>query len=103
MERLKDMEKIKIQGTLERAIDSVDRLFAQGVADLELDFSDCHFITVDGLEWLEELLLRADSANSSVHFVNVPPVLYKVFKVSHIDSLMRACGGLGKAASGPMC
>lgn len=97
------MEKVKIEGSLERRIESVDRLFAKGLADLELDFSACSFITVDGLEWLEELLLRADSTKSSVHFVGVPPTLYKVFKVSHIDSLMRACGGLGKAASGPMC
>jgi hypothetical protein len=97
------MEKVKIEGSLERRIESVDRLFAKGLADLELDFSACSFITVDGLEWLEELLLRADSTKSSVHFVSVPPTLYKVFKVSHIDSLMRACGGLGKAASGPMC
>lgn len=99
----RQLEKIRIMGALERAIDVVDRQLAGGKNDIELDFSTCTFISVDGLEWLEEFLLRADSAKVEVRFSNVPPSIYKVFKVAHIDSLMRACGGPGKALQGPAC
>ncbi len=98
----KQVEIHKIQGPLERGIDLADRILASGTHDLTLDFTDCTFISVDGLEWLEELLLRADSTKSRVRFTNVPPTIYKVFKVAHIDSLMRACGGPGPQ-TGPTC
>jgi hypothetical protein len=99
----KAIEKVRILGALDRGLDDVDRLLASGKSDLELDFSTCNFISVEGLEWLEELLLRADSANTSVRFVNLQPPQYKVLKVAHIDSLMRACGAPGKQASTPQC
>ena len=99
----KAIEKVRILGALDRGLDDVDRLLASGKSDLELDFSSCNFISVEGLEWLEELLLRADSANASVRFVNLHPPQYKVLKVAHIDSLMRACGAPGKQASTPQC
>lgn len=89
-----------LNGPLERAIDEVDRLLATGKIDLKLDFSDCRFITVDGLEWLEEMLLRAQSQGANVSFANVSPAVYKVFKVAHIDSVMKACGA---PVMGPVC
>jgi len=99
----KTIERVKILGALEKGLDAVDILLASGKGDLELDFAACHFISVDGLEWLEELLLRADSHETAVRFVNLQPAQYKVLKVAHIDSLMRVCGAPGKDLSGPAC
>lgn len=97
------VEKVFVLGELQRGLDSVDSLIASGAPALQVDFSGCTFISVDGLEWLEEMLLRADSSKVAVSFTNLPPVIYKVFKVSRIDSLMRACGAPGKDKQGPAC
>lgn len=55
------LEKIRIMGELERGLDDVDKILAAGKTDIELDFSACTFISVDGLEWLEEFLLDRKS------------------------------------------
>ncbi|CAN5346166.1 hypothetical protein BH10CYA1_BH10CYA1_16760 [soil metagenome] len=94
-------EVITIGGPLERGIDHIDRKLATGV-NLTLDFTGCKFISVDGLEWLEELLLRSDSLGSKVVFTNLVPPVYKVFKVAHIDSLLRACGAPSQQSE-PFC
>ena len=86
---------------LSRQIHEVDFTLANGSVDLMLDFGQCNFISVEGLEWLEELLLRADSRGVAVNFKNVKPTVYKVFKVSRLDSVLKACGGA--APSGPVC
>ncbi|MBP9094285.1 STAS domain-containing protein [bacterium] len=101
--KTRKLEKIRIMGELERGLDDVDKTLATGKTDIELDFSACTFISVDGLEWLEEFLLRADSLKSAVTFVNVQTPVYKVFKVAHIDSLMRACGSPSQDAQGLVC
>jgi anti-anti-sigma regulatory factor len=98
---MKNQETYKIEGTLERRIDQVDLILASGNVDLNLDFEQVMMISVEGLEWLEELLLRAKSHGTTVSFSNVRPEQYKVFKVAHIDSLLEACGALGR--SGPAC
>lgn len=90
-----------LAGSLEKAIDEVDRLLLAGGGNLVLDFGAATFVSVEALEWLEELIMRAGSAQVKVAFVNVPPTIYKVFKVAHIDSLLEACGAL--ARSGPAC
>jgi len=95
-------ETVRITGSLDRAIEDADRLLAADKADIVLDFTDCTFITVDGLEWLEELLLRAQSKKHTVSFHAIPPTVYKVFKVSHIDPILRACGA-PTMPSGPVC
>jgi anti-anti-sigma regulatory factor len=82
-------------------IDDVDRLLASGNTDMVLDFAVCDFISVEGLEWLEELMLRAASQSASVRFVNINPSVYKVFKIARIDPVLKACGGT--APSGPAC
>lgn len=97
----KTTERVALTGRLERAVDSVDKLLASG-KNVTLDFSGCEFVTVDGLEWLEEILLRSESLKSEITFVNLPPKLYKVFKVAHIDSLQKACGAPGPNM-GPAC
>ncbi|MBK7838774.1 MAG: STAS domain-containing protein [Candidatus Obscuribacter sp.] len=96
-------ETIHIMGSLDKGLDSVDKALGAGKGQLVLDFTACTFISVDGLEWLEELLLRANSGKRPVRFVNVPPPIYKVFKVSHIESLIEAAGGAGRASNGPVC
>jgi hypothetical protein len=92
---------VAVSPRLERAVDAVDLALAGG-NDVTLDFSACDFISVDGLEWLEEILLRSESLERKVTFVNLNPKLYKVFKVAHIDSLQKACGAPGPTA-GPVC
>lgn len=91
---------MQITGSLDRGLDHIDRALASGV-DLQLDLSDCNFITVDGLEWLEELLLRAESLRSQVRIVKIQPTVYKVFKVAHIGSILKACDS--PAPRGPVC
>jgi len=98
---MKSREQFKLPETLEKGLDAVDRLLAPGNVDLNLDFADVTFISVDRLEWLEELLLRAKSYGAIVGFSNVRPEQYKVFKVVKIDSILEACGAL--AQSGPAC
>jgi hypothetical protein len=91
---------ILLPASLERAVDHIDKALASGV-DLILDFSECTFITVEGLEWLEELLLRATSLQSSVRMVKIKPTVYKVFKVAHIQNILKACDS--PAPRGPVC
>ena len=98
---MKTQAVFKMPATVNRAIDEVDRMLATGNLDLVLDFTGCQFITVEGLEWLEELLLRAGSLSSLVQLLNVTPSIYKVFKVARIDHVLKACGGA--PASGPVC
>ena len=80
----KPSEVVSIGGPLERGLDQIDRKLATGV-NLVLDFALCDFISVEGLEWL-----------------NLSPPIYKVFKVAHIDSLLKAAGSPGMR-SGPVC
>jgi hypothetical protein len=91
-------------------IDEIDYALANGKSSLILDFTNCQRISVEGLEWLEELLLRADSSSASVRLEKAKPSIYKVFKVARIESLMRACGLAGSGSKsqanmpqGPVC
>jgi hypothetical protein len=97
----KNQATFEMPASLSRQIDEVDLTLANGNVDVVLDFSACTFITVDGLEWLEELLMRAVSLSAKVHLKNVKPTVYKVFKVARIDSVLKACGSA--APSGPVC
>lgn len=94
-------QTVKLTGRIERAIDEVDKAAAGGQSTLTLDFAQAEFVSVEALEWLEELLLRTQSQKSIVTFTNVPPTIYKVFKVARINSLLEACGSL--PLSGPAC
>lgn len=98
---MKTQSVFKAPEQLMRAIDDVDRLVAAGNVDLKLDFADCRFISVEGVEWLEELLMRAPSLSADVELINVIPSIYKVFKIARIDCIVKACGGM--APSGPVC
>jgi anti-anti-sigma regulatory factor len=95
-----DSRPIRITGQLTRSIDEIDKLLAAGNANLSIDFSACTFISVEGLEWLEEILMRANSSKTNVIFVNIPPTIYKVFKVAHIDFILEAAGSPRSAVPG---
>ena len=95
-------EPVRILGSLDKGKDDVDRLVAPAESDIVLDFSACTFISVDGIEWLEELAIRAESKGVKVRFENIPPSIYKVFKISHIDCILKACGA-PSTAIGPVC
>ncbi|MBZ0187388.1 MAG: STAS domain-containing protein [Candidatus Obscuribacterales bacterium] len=95
-------EPVRIMGALDKGKDDIDRLCAKSKSDIVLDFSTCTFVSVDGLEWLEELVIRADSSGINVLFENIPPPVYKAFKVSHIDGILRACGA-PSSKIGPVC
>jgi anti-anti-sigma regulatory factor len=98
---MKTQAVFKMPQTLGKALDEVDRMLATGNLDLVLDFSGCQFVTVDGLEWLEELLLRASSLSSNIQITNVEPAIYKVFKVARIEHVLKACGSATPQA--PVC
>ena len=98
---MRSQQVYKLISRVERAIDEVDCLLAPGDKNLTLDFQQTRFVSVEALEWLEELLLRSKSLQVRVAFVNVPPTVYKVFKVAHIASLLEACDSL--KPSGPAC
>jgi anti-anti-sigma regulatory factor len=101
---MKENQTRRITGQLRGSVDEIDKLLASGAGDLTLDFSACAFISVEGLEWLEEMLMRATSLQANVSFVNMPPPLYKVLKVAHIDSLLQASGSPRPASwSAPAC
>lgn len=101
---MKENQIRKITGELRGSVDEIDKLLASGTVDLTIDFTACTFISVEGLEWLEEMLMRAGSLQANVSFVNMPPPIYKVFKVAHIDSILHASGSPPPASSGaPVC
>jgi anti-anti-sigma regulatory factor len=90
----------KIVGNLVRDDEAVEKFIASG-KNLSIDFSECTFISVAGLEWLESMLLKAGSGKTSATFVGMSPTLYKVFKVARIESILNACGS--PVSTNPMC
>lgn len=96
------LEPVMIVGALDKARDEVDRLIANADSEIVLDFSECTFVSVEGIEWLEELVIRLESKSVQIRFENMPPAIYKVFKVSHIDCILKACGA-PSSAIGPVC
>jgi anti-anti-sigma regulatory factor len=93
----------KIIGELNKNDESVEKHVAAGDKDLLVDFSDCTFISVAGLEWLESMLLKATSGQVTVTFIELPPTLYKIFKVARIESILGACGSPPASSSAPVC
>jgi len=90
--KIEPSETILVAGSLDRGLEEVERILAADEKNIVLDFRTCTFITVEGLEWLEEILLRAESKKHDIAIRNIRPTVYKVFKVSHTDSILRACG-----------
>jgi len=93
----------KITGSLIGPQPEIDKLIASGKQDLVIDFSECVFISVPGLEWLTDMLSKAGAAGIKVNYVAIPPTLYKVFKVARISNILDACGSPIAPASGQVC
>lgn len=93
----------KISGELNKNDESIERLVAAGDKEIYIDFSSCTFVSVAGLEWLESMLLKAKSGQVKVTFIELPPTLYKVFKVSRIESILNACGSPAPSSNAPAC
>lgn len=93
----------KIKGDLNKNEEVIEKYIAAGDKDVVIDFSQCSFISVPGLEWLESMLLKANSGQVKVTFVELPPTLYKVFKVARIESILSACGSLSASSNTPAC
>ncbi len=101
---MKEKHSCKITGDLTGNQEAVDKLIATGNIDLIIDFSECTFVSVPGMEWLEEMLLKAQSSSVNVSFVGMSPALYKVFKVARIESILAACGSPSASSeSSPTC
>ncbi len=98
----KEKQTHKIVGALMRSDEAVEKFIAAG-KDLTIDFSECTFISVPGLEWLESMLLKASSGKVRVIFMGMHPSLYKVFKVARIESILNACGSPASYANTPVC
>ena len=98
----KGMHNYKIVGNLVRDDEAVEKFIAAG-KDLTIDFSECSFLSVAGLEWLESMLLKASSSKTSINFVGMSPTLYKVFKVARIESILNACGSPEVAPGNQAC
>ena len=93
----------KITGSLNGPQIEIDRLIASGNEDLIIDFGECNFISVPGLEWLRDMLAKAAVAEINVSFVSIPPTLYKVFKVARVESVLNACGSPTAHSSASSC
>jgi anti-anti-sigma regulatory factor len=92
---------LKVPTILRGAQNDVDETLASGQKSICLDFSLCNFITVEGLEWLETLLNKAKLAETEINLINVPPSIYKVFKVAHIDNTLMSLSSTASFA--PSC
>src|SRR5579872_4417613 len=99
----RETQTCKITGSLTGPQPNIDKLIASGKHDLIIDFSECVFISVPGLEWLTSMLSRAGVAVINVTYVAIPPILYKVFKVARLDSILNASGSPAGTPPGSVC
>ena len=100
---MKESITCKIVGDLSKNDETVEKHIAAGHKELLVDFSGCTFISVAGLEWLESMLLKAASGQVKVTFIELPPTLYKIFKVARIESILSACGSPAASRNAPAC
>jgi len=99
----KEKKICKIIGSLTGPQPEIDRLIASGKQNLVIDFSECVFISVPGLEWLTDMLLKAGTKGIHVAYVAIPPTLYKVFKVARIESILDASGSPASPTNEQVC
>ena len=93
----------KIIGDLSKNDETVEKYVATAGKEILVDFSQCTFISIAGLEWLESMLLKANSGQVKVTFIELPPTLYKVFKVARIESILSACGSPPASSNANVC
>ncbi len=89
------IKTLKVPVHFDGAIQGAEKFLDESKEIIVVNFADCLFITVDGLEWLEKFVTTAEDKNRSCRFENLKPSIYKVFKVARIDCLLRSCGSPG--------
>ncbi len=92
---------ISLPSILDKPVNDIEKYLVNNDCNLLLDFINCNFITVDGIEWLEEILVRANSKSIKIMFANIQPDIYKVFKISRIEVILKVCGATQNFA--PFC
>ncbi|QQR59853.1 MAG: hypothetical protein IPG59_10330 [Candidatus Melainabacteria bacterium] len=83
---------IKVPAIFNGEIPGAKKFAAESQSPIMINFAECTFITVDGLEWLEEFVISVEVTGKHCRFENMIPSIYKVFKVARIDCLLRSCG-----------
>lgn len=86
---------LKVPAYFDGEIQGAQEFLDESQSSVVINFAQCTFITVDGLEWLEEYVTRVEDRKKSCRFENLKPSIYKVFKVARIDCLLRSCGSPG--------
>lgn len=89
------VKTLKVPAYFDGEIQGAQKFLDENESPLVINFTQCTFITVDGLEWLEEYVTSVEAKNKSCRFENLKPSIYKVFKVARIDCLLRSCGSPG--------
>jgi len=83
---------IKVPVIFNGEIQGAKKFASESQSPILINFAECTFITVDGLEWLEEFVTSVEASGKHCRFENMIPSIYKVFKVARIDCLLRSCG-----------
>lgn len=83
---------VKVPAIFNGEIQGAKKFAAETESPILINFAECTFITVDGLEWLEEFVISVEASGKHCRFENMIPSIYKVFKVARIDCLLRSCG-----------
>ncbi|OGI18650.1 MAG: hypothetical protein A3B68_01340 [Candidatus Melainabacteria bacterium RIFCSPHIGHO2_02_FULL_34_12] len=90
--RIDDMLSGEI--TSSEIVDSIFNSFDKQLLDrneILLDFKKVTFVSVLFLERLESFVKRAKDINVKVQITNVSPVIYKVFQVAKVKSILEVC------------
>ncbi len=95
-------DTVKVPAIFNGEIQGAKKLAAETESPVLINFAECTFITVDGLEWLEEFVTSVEASGKHCRFQNMTPSIYKVFKVARIDCLLRSCGAPA-IAEGAVC
>lgn len=86
------IKTIKVPAYFNGEINGAKKFANETQSPILINFAECTFISVDGLEWLEEFVAGVELSGKHCRFENMAPSIYKVFKVARIDCLLRSCG-----------
>lgn len=86
------IKTLKVPAYFDSEIQGAQKFMEESNSPLIINFAECTFITVDGLEWLENYVTQVEAQKKTCRFENMKPSIYKVFKVARIDCLLRSCG-----------
>lgn len=84
-------------GTSEEAASALLDAVEQSAAGLIVDIGAVDFISSAGLRALIRVRKRADGLGKTMALVGVQPAVYKIFKVSGLDAVLRFFGNEAEA------